>query len=304
MDIGQVLSRAWKIIWRHKVLWLFGILASCGSAGGNAGGVQSSFSDGGAGPEYYFNQIPQEQVILLACVIFIVVLILVVLAIFLSTIGRIGVIRGTLQAENQGEEARLQFGELFSGSMPYFWRVFGMNLLVGLGLALAITIIIVPLAIVLALSVVGLICLIPLIILLIPLAWLVGVWLEQASVAIVVNDLGIGDALRQGWEVIRANLGTMIVMALILYLGVGLVGGLIIGLPLAIIVFPAMASIASGADQALRGGLLVAALCFVAWLPFAIVLNGILQTYIKSAWTLTYLRLTRPRTTGEVPAAL
>src|SRR3990172_7740353 len=42
MDIGGVLSRAWQIIWRHKVLWIFGILASCG---GNAnGGASSNYS--------------------------------------------------------------------------------------------------------------------------------------------------------------------------------------------------------------------------------------------------------------------
>ena len=37
MDYGEVLSRAWRIIWKHKVLWIFGIMAGCtsGSGGGN-----------------------------------------------------------------------------------------------------------------------------------------------------------------------------------------------------------------------------------------------------------------------------
>jgi hypothetical protein len=29
-NFGEVLTRAWQIIWKHKVLWVFGILASCG----------------------------------------------------------------------------------------------------------------------------------------------------------------------------------------------------------------------------------------------------------------------------------
>ena len=39
-NFGEVLTRAWQIIWKHKVLWIFGILASCGrgSGGGNGGG--------------------------------------------------------------------------------------------------------------------------------------------------------------------------------------------------------------------------------------------------------------------------
>jgi hypothetical protein len=43
MDIGSVLSRAWQTIWRHKVLWIFGILAGCSGAGGNAGNSRASW---------------------------------------------------------------------------------------------------------------------------------------------------------------------------------------------------------------------------------------------------------------------
>jgi hypothetical protein len=42
----------------------------------------------------------------------------------------------------------------------------------------------------------------------------------------------------------------------------------------------------------LGGGLLTAALCFLAYLPVLLVLSGILRAYIESAWTLTYMRLT------------
>ena len=30
MDFGEILSKAWKIIWKFKILWIFGILTSCG----------------------------------------------------------------------------------------------------------------------------------------------------------------------------------------------------------------------------------------------------------------------------------
>ena len=33
MDYGEVLSKSWKIPWKFKVLWIFGILASCGHTG-------------------------------------------------------------------------------------------------------------------------------------------------------------------------------------------------------------------------------------------------------------------------------
>ena len=47
------------------------------------------------------------------------------------------------------------------------------------------------------------------------------------------------------------------------------------------------------------GGFALAALCFVAYLPFLIVLGGVLRTYIASAWTLTFLRLTAAETPDD-----
>ncbi|MEJ2225745.1 MAG: hypothetical protein P8X49_11505, partial [Syntrophobacterales bacterium] len=72
--------------------------------------------------------------LLIVAIIILVVLLLVVLGIFLGTMGRIGLIRGTLQSEEGATS--LTFGELFNGGLPYFWRVFGLNLIVGLALAL------------------------------------------------------------------------------------------------------------------------------------------------------------------------
>lgn len=300
MDFGNVLSRAWQIVWKHKVLWIFGILVGCSSGGGGGSSLRTSYRQ--QPPEQFrpliqaLENLTDAQIALIIGVITLTVLVLVALVIFLSTIGRIGLIRGTQQAE--AGAISLAFGELFSGSMPYFWRVFGLNLVVGLATAIVLVAL-------LALGVfgtvvtfgVGALCFIPLICILIPLLWFVSVIVEQASIAIVLENLGILDGLRRGWEVVRANLGTIIVMALILILGVGGIGGLIIGLPLVFIVIPAVIGVMAGSQRALGGGLLIAGLCFVAYLPFFLILSGILHAYIESAWTLTFMRL------GSAPAA-
>jgi hypothetical protein len=310
MDIGSVLSRSWQIIWKHKVLWIFGILAGCTNGGGGGG---SSWRSGGGGngggqvpPQFEpfvrpFQNLTDGQIALLVAIGFLVALVLIVIAVFLGTIGRVGLIRGTQQAE--AGTASLVFGELFSGSMPYFWRVFGLGLLVGL-LALIVGGGIAVLAVLgtVATLGLGLICLIPLICILVPIFWFISVIVEQASIAIVLENLGVMDGLRRGWEVVRLNLGTMIVMALILVLGVGGIGGLIIGLPVVFIVLPAVLSTAFSqvpSDNAISGGWILAAVCFIAYLPVLLVLNGILRSYIETAWTLTFMRLT-----GKPAAAL
>ena len=40
-NFGEVLTRAWQIIWKHKVLWIFGFLAGCGQGGTNFRGNSS-----------------------------------------------------------------------------------------------------------------------------------------------------------------------------------------------------------------------------------------------------------------------
>lgn len=307
MDYGEVLSRAWQIIWKHKVLWIFGILAGC-TASGNSGNVSYSFGSEDAPPAvqqffWQFERMPDWQIAALIGVAILVILVLVVLAIFLSTVGRIGLIQGVKQAEKQTD--RLTFGELFRSSLPYFWRVFLLNLLFGLAYAAVIIalVIIFTLGAIVTLGL-GLICLIPLICLLVPISWLVFVYLEQANIAIVMDDVGVMDGLRRGWEVFSNNLGPMIVMGLILFVGVSLIGGFIIGAPLFLIAVPALGGLFLGREDTIWGGLLVAGLCFVAYLPVLIVLNGILTSYVKSAWALTYMRLTgRPAALAPVVEA-
>ena len=296
MDFGEVLSRAWQIVWKHKVLWIFGILASCSNANGAPGNARTSFQ-GDVPPsiERFFDQfgrIPDWQIALFVGAVILIILLLVVLAIFLSTVGRIGLIQGTLKAD-QGAES-LAFGELFGDSTPYFWRIFGLNLIVGIAAVVLVLLILVPFIFFgVATLGVGFLCLIPLICIFVPLFWLLNLVVEQANIAIVVEDVGIFDGLRRGWEIFKTNLGSILVMGLILSLGVNLIAGFIIALPLAFIVSPAIIGAIAGTDQTIGGGLLIAALCFVAYLPVLLILSGALRSYIESAWTLTFLRLTR-----------
>lgn len=305
MDFGAVLSRAWQIIKKHKALWIFGILAGCGSAttSGGSSGTRYSFSSDELPRQFdpwvrQFERIPDWQIATFLIIIGIIILALVLLAIILGTIGRIGLIRGTFLAEKGSE--RIAFGELFSTSMGYFWRVLVVNLVGGILVGFAFLILAIPIGILTC--GVGLLCLVPMI-------WFAQLVIEQTNIAIVIENSGIGDGIRRGWDVVTKNLGPMIVMALILYLGVGLIAGAIIGLPIALVVGPAVVGSIFGAvqeiPQVIGGSVLIAGLCLVTYLPVLLVLNGILRAYISSAWTLTYMKLTsRPEVVEPIPPAV
>jgi hypothetical protein len=179
--------------------------------------------------------------------------------------------------------------------MRYFWRVLGLNLLVGIVLLIIYAVLGVAYVVAgIATLGVGFVCLLPFVCLLVPLGWFIQVVLEQANVALVVENTGIMDAIQRGWLVVKTYPGPILLMALILILGVSLIGGSIIALPIGIIILPALGGAALGGQTAANGGLLIAGLCFVAYLPVLLIASGILRSYISTSWTLTYLRLTRP----------
>lgn len=308
-NFGEVLTRAWQIIWKYKVLWIFGILAGCsrGGGGGSGGGggntgFETQAPDLPPQMERWFRIIAENatQYILIAitvlCLIWIVVL-------FLGTIGRIGLIRGTAQAE--GGAGKLIFGQLFSESTPYFWRMFGLSLVIGLPVLILVAILIAGLlSFIVPLSVssgigserppFGFLAVIPFfaacMCLLVPVMLVVGLIVRQAENAIVLEDLGVFPALSRGWEVFRRNLGPIILMAVILAV-IGIVAGLIIAIPVFIIIFPTMVAFFLGEARNWTP-MVIMSVCICIYIPISMVLNGILTSYIESAWTLTYMRLT------------
>jgi len=305
-NFGEVLTRAWKIIWKHKVLWIFGILASCGrgGSGGNSGG-SNRYNSGGSTPNLppqvmqWFQWIQNHLTQFIAITVTIVCVIWIV-TIFLSTIGKIGLIRGTAQADGGAE--KLIFGQLFSESMPYFWRMFGLSLI--LAIPLLIFFIVVFAGLILfaisasrgnASSGLGILASIPLLIgcvcLFIPIMFVLSMIFSQAQRAIVLEDLGVMPSISRGWEIFRANLGPIILMAIILTV-IAFIVGLVIAIPILVIVVPAAVAFAIGNAQNTTP-LILMGVCFCLYLPVLILLNGILVSYTESVWTLTYMRLTQ-----------
>ena len=314
MNFGEILTKAWKVIWRYKILWVFGILTSCGQGtnGGNGGGgntgVQFSGGDVDLPPgiwnffnnlETFFENIQGWQIATLIIGTMLLVLILAFIFTALSTIGRVGLIQGTVRGKDTVENepaVGMTFGDLFRDGRPYFWRIFWFNILAGIAVFILVLLLIIPLiAFVVMTFGIGLLCLVPLICVLIPAGWLTSVLFEQANMAIVVEDLSMIDGLKRGWEVLRDNIGNLIIMGLILLIG-GIVIGVVLALPMIVVFLPLglgfLGGTTSASDALFSGGIITSVLCCVAYMPFLIVLNGILQAFTKSAWTLTYLQIT------------
>lgn len=289
MEYGSLLSRAWKISWNNKILWLFGFLAALG-AGGGGGGGRTGFRGAGAAnlPPDIERQLERPEVIAVilavACV-----LILIALAVFvLSVIGRGGLIGGIRLADDSG---RVTFSEAWSAGTRYFWRLLLLSLILTLATILVGSF--GALAGLLGAFTLGiaLICLLPILCLLIIALIPLSIWAHFAQFAVVIDDLSVMDAFRKAWEVIKANIGPIIVLGIIL-IAIGFVAGLVLAGPFIALVIPSIIAFAVNPENPNVLVLVGSGLALLCYLPIAIVLGSILQTWTTSVWTLAYRRFT------------
>ena len=303
MNYGDALTRAWKITWKYKVLWIFGILAGCGANSNGGTSNSTNFS------QDYSEMPPEIETLMLHALGFLerpeviiglifFVLLIIILATFFSSIGRIALISGTNKV-NAGAE-QLGFGELFKDGTSRFWRFFWMNFLVSLPFIVVI-VGLVGAGIFTAITAENagkaedfLIAFIPTLCILFCCLFLfslvIGMILQQAQNAMIIEDLGISASLMRGWEVFKSYLGHLILIAVILFI-ISAVVGVIIALPVLVIVIPAGVSFIFGEAQSVQP-LILMGLCLVAYFPIALVANGVLTTYAQAVWTLFYLQLT------------
>jgi hypothetical protein len=86
-------------------------------------------------------------------------------------------------------------------------------------------------------------------------------------------------------------------MAIILGV-IGFVAGLIIAIPVFLVVFPTVLAFILGQGESYVP-LIFMGVCLCIYIPVAMVLQGILVAYTESAWTLTFMRLTRKPDDGN-----
>ncbi|HTX92836.1 MAG TPA: hypothetical protein VMC09_16620 [Anaerolineales bacterium] len=297
MDYGDILGRAWRIVWKHKALWLVSMLPGLATLFS----VPTTFIFNPTVAPVLSNSLSsisgQTWFPLIGSFVNIVILILMIP---FSIIALSTVIKGVARAEAGTE--KLPLGELLKDSLPYFWRILGLMLMT----IVAYFIVIVGIELIsLVLAVItlgiGLLCILPLLLLLIPGFYLAYALLDLSYGAIVVDNLGVFAGLGRGWEIMKKNFWPVVLITLIVYVGMGILIGILL-VPLFFPLFFVMFSATSQA-AASRSVVLGSLGCVVAFLPFYIVLMGAVTAYMRSIWTLTYLRLS-PQTSTPVPVAV
>lgn len=292
-EIGEVLSRSLQITWRNKSFWGLVILPMM------VGFVAIPFYfipvlidiNSPDSPAFFDNPV-------FFVFFFIFHVIFILLNIALATYGYSALTLGIVRVD-RGEEGA-SFKQLLQDARKYFPRMLGVMLLTTFGIGLVFFALFACMALFGMVTVgIGFICIQPFIIVLYPVMMMVYAFMEQAQAAVVVDELGVMEALTKGWELLKANFWGLALISLVIYLGAGFVSSLII-MPFMIPLFFFPFFFESNSFDPNVFGLTIGGYMLVLF-PLMALVQGVTITFMKSAYVLVYLRLTRP-SNQPVPA--
>lgn len=284
VDIGEALMYAWQISWKHKTLWWYGIFLGLA--------IFAMFPLMFA-PMFFpllIENFRPEMFIGFTAIFIVFFAGLMILLYPVSAVLQGALTVGVLQADQSDEPIVLV--ETFKKSLSFFWRILGI-----MGLyAVAYTLLSILLQIAISVLTIvtfgfGMLCMIPLMLLFYPVMFLSIVWMEQSINGVIIDDMTIMEAVKQGWQIIRENLLTIVILLVVVYFGVSMVTGVFM-IPIMVPFFAIPFSMLEGDVN--WTVLSISLLCTVAFTPVFAVINGWALAFIKSAWVYTYLRLTRP----------
>lgn len=291
MDITNIFKRAWEITWKNKGLWVLGILANCsgssGQSSGNTGSRMEYHFNGNEFPRFenWVRSVPEDTWVTIAIVTACVIILLAIIFWALSAIGNGGLISGFQMAE-MDETPTL--AKAFRQGIRHFWKLMAIQLIVGLTVLVIVIAGIIGGGVFSVLTLgIGLLCLIPIICLLIPLAILLSIYTMLTQVAVIVEKLDIMTSFKRSWEIARTNPGEIILVGLILGVG-GFIVGLILMIPFGLMVLPLIINLVNGHEVVSVSNTIIGILLY---LPIFLVASGIVRTFITGSWTLTYRNL-------------
>lgn len=321
MDYGKVLKRSWEILWRYRVLWVFGVIVALTAAGGGGEGVgpQMSWSGDGEGPGV--PTIPPEVVGTLVAIgvgLLCLIVILAIVGLIAQYVSQTALIRMVDDYEETGEKRGVRQGFRLGWSRTAL-RLFVIDLLtrlpsvlvvfllVLLGLGGVVWMFLTPegatvMNVIGAVAYIGLSFLLILVAIVVSLV--VSLFRQFFFRVCALEELGVIESLRQGYQFVRRHLRDAVLMWLIM---IGLeIAWMIVMIPM-VLVLLVVAALVAGLPALLVGGLAAFALegpapwilAAVIGLPIFILvmvapltfLGGLAEVFKSSVWTLTYREL-------------
>lgn len=310
MDHIGIVKRSWEITWKYRALWVLGFFAGAGGGGGGGRGNynfgnssgsstsgQNPFGSFGNNPEAFFQQIRPFLPVIIAAT---TVLVLIGIVFWVLAIAARG---GLVWLANEAAEGRpVKAGNGWGAGFHFWGRTFLISFLLGLPILAIVLIMAVLFAGSIAAIVSGAakgsaagaaagagiagICGIVgvSLIVLVPLAILIGILAELAIRHGVLQDVTAGKAIGAAWNDLRTRFKDVAVLWILL-LAIGIAYGIAIGIVGAIFAIPIAGAAVVNAWP------VVGVMSFLLFLVL-IVPSAIYGAFHSTAWTIFFRRMT------------
>ncbi|MCB8979825.1 MAG: hypothetical protein H6657_20635 [Ardenticatenaceae bacterium] len=297
MDYGNLFRRSWDIVWQNKYLFILGFLAALGG-GGRGNNFNYSFPNSSSSgspniPADAFAEFrdfwAQYGGMVLGLLCFLFILGIVFWLVRLAAQG------GLIESVNRIEAGeKMSFGKAFSAGVARIWSLVGLNLLLNLPFILVGLIFAgISVSILAAGSNSGMFagnaspffglmaCVGLLACVLIPLGIVIAIIQPFAQRGLMLKQLGVVESIRHGWQVVRENIGDVILLG-VAFLMIGFLFGF-----LTFVVTVPLAFLAAGPFilDAIQGNEIAFGVTEVASLAFGGICLGLLAAAVNSALT-------------------
>jgi len=300
VDYMGMIRRGWNITWNNKWLYLLGFLAALGGGITSTSNYSMNSSDLGTGNGGISPQLGAALaggVLVLVCVFFI----LGILLWLVSLAARGGLITAVSDLD-KGQKS--SFGQAFRQGWRKVLPLAGMTLLLLAALIILIIILVSVFAGTLAgalaagssgdnqgltaiLGSLGVVALC-LLCLMVPLALVLNLIYPFAYRGMMLRGLGVMDAIRHGWRVLRDNLGEVLLLGLIFFV-INVVISLIVGAIVAAIgIGGGLFSLMLTDGQITTGQMVAAGLGLLAVTLIAAIIGAIIAAWRSATFTLAY----------------
>lgn len=283
----ELIKKAWSIAWKNKYLWWFGLFLSLGGGWGfnfNIPG-RGGWADRLETKEKIADLFARYREFVLAGIVLWVILGIIFFV--LKLISHAGIIK-TLSKIDRNEKGN--FREGFREGKKYFWRLLGLNLIIGFLAAGIFIILFVPVMFLFYLGswALGIVALLFAISIFIPLIILASFLAKYAYFYIVLSDLKIFPSIERSYQIFRGNILSSIIMALIFIpVSIALSLTILISIVLIGLVFliPGIISYLTLSYSGVYAISAIGLFCVLAWI---FLLGSVYQTFYQTAWFLFF----------------
>ena len=290
-DYVNLLTDTWKTVWKNKSIWILVLIPMLVSFLPIIMVFIPIFGLAGFDPNpNTLNVDAMSSIFFLA---FIAVFILsALLNLFASSASNASVSLGVIRAERG--EGSTNFMILLREGFPYFWRMMGVILIIGLAIGLVFGLISLLSAVLIAVTIgMASFCVQPLYLLITPLMFVMMGAQEAAQIAVIKKDLSVVDAIKHALEVVREHVWKYVIIALVIYFA-SMILSFVIIFPLMVPMFAAFPLVEGAGLNDSQAAVMISGFMICLFFPAMMLMSSFVRALLKVSPGLAYLRLTPP----------